>query len=76
MLATVAMAGGLIGCSKKLTYANDVELLLKENCGECHTGHQLGVMASGLSFDTHETLMRGTKSGPVIVPGSSASSTL
>ncbi|WP_455233955.1 c-type cytochrome domain-containing protein [Thiogranum longum] len=74
-LLTPVIAAGLAGCSKSVTYA-DVEPVLQERCAECHTGDQEGVVASGFSVDSYETVMKGTKLGPVIVAGSSASSTL
>jgi len=75
-LIASAIMTGLNGCSKPTTYAADVELILKENCGRCHTGHQLGVIASGFSLDSYETIIQGSKRGPILVAGSSASSTL
>ncbi len=65
----------LVGCSKAVTYA-DVEPLLTEKCGSCHTGDQEGVVTSGFSVASYETVMKGTKLGPVVVAGSSESSTL
>ena len=76
LLATITVVCGLNGCSKQVTYAVNVEPILKENCGKCHTGHQLGVRASGFSLDSYETLMQGSKLGPVIVASSSTSSNL
>ncbi len=74
-LLTLAAATGLSSCSKSLTYA-DVEPILQQKCAECHTGDKEGVVASGFSVDTYETVMKGTKLGPVIVKGSSESSSL
>jgi len=74
LLATV-IAAGLGGCSKTVTYA-DVEPLLKQQCAECHVGEQSGVVASGFSVDSYESVMKGTRLGPVIVAGSAESSTL
>ncbi|MEW5978425.1 MAG: PSD1 and planctomycete cytochrome C domain-containing protein [Acidobacteriota bacterium] len=39
--------------------------LLADNCYACHTGSALG----GLRVDTRESLLKGGKSGPAIVPG-------
>jgi len=74
-LLTTVIATGLGGCSKTYTYA-DVEPVLQEKCAECHTGNKEGVIASGFSVDSYETVMKGTKLGPVIVAGSSESSSL
>ena len=76
MLATVVVAGMWVsGCSRQLTYSGDVEIVLKKSCGECHAGSLSGLNLSGFSLDSYESLMEGDKQGPVIIPGSSASST-
>jgi len=41
----------------------------------CHDGSGEGSEKSGFSMKTYEELMKGTKFGPVIVAGESASST-
>lgn len=64
------------GCSKQVSYAKDVYPILEENCLECHKEGGKGQVASGLSMETYEDLMKGTKYGPVIVPGSGFSSTM
>ena len=75
LLVTMVSAAVLNGCSKQVTYA-DVEPTLQEECAECHTGDKKGVVASGFSVESYETLMKGTNLGPVIVAGSAESSTL
>jgi Planctomycete cytochrome C len=75
VLFTTAIAAGLVGCSKTVTYA-DVEPLLKANCAACHTGDHDGVVKSGFSVESYETVMKGTRLGPVIVAGSAESSSL
>lgn len=75
LLATMLIAAGLSGCSKPVTYA-DVEHTFREKCAECHIGDKKGVLESGFSVDSYETVMKGTKHGPVIVAGSAESSTL
>ena len=76
-LVATAIVMGLSGCSKDkpVTYA-DVEPTLQERCAECHTGDHKGVVKSGFSVESYETVMKGTKLGAVIVPNSAASSTL
>jgi len=75
LLLTTVIVGELSGCTKTLTYA-DAGPILKERCGECHTGDGEGVKASGFSVDSYETVMKGTRLGPVIVAGSAESSSL
>jgi len=74
-LAGVAIVSGFAGCSKTVTYA-DVEPLLMEKCAACHTSDHEGVVTSGFSVESYDAVMKGTRLGPVIVPGSAESSTL
>lgn len=43
---------------------------------ECHQSGGPGFEASGLNMQSYDTLMKGTKFGPVIKPGDAISSTL
>jgi hypothetical protein len=81
LLVTAAMAGAVAlgGCSKappQLSFAKDVQPLLSSRCGDCHVPGQAGYEASGLSVASYEALMKGTKFGPVVLPGDPLSSTL
>jgi len=76
---TVVLGVGLIsGCGEKTVgYNQDVLPILQKNCLECHTPPDgKGYEKSGLSMASYEELMKGTRLGPIIVPGSAASSTL
>ena len=67
------------GCASKqapVTYTKDIRPILEKNCVSCHVPGGEGYEKSGLSMATYDTLMKGTKFGPVIVPGNSTSSTL
>jgi hypothetical protein len=75
LLVTLVAAAGLNGCGKQVSYA-DVEPILQQKCAECHTGDKEGVVASGFSVDSYDTVMRGTKLGPVVEKGSAESSSL
>lgn len=77
--ATAALALLALGaaCSRtEASFARDVNPILKEHCVECHSAGGNGYVASGFSVESYDDVMRGTKFGPVIVPGSSVSSTL
>jgi len=63
-------------CTQKVSYQSDVKPILDDHCLECHTKDKKGYLKSGLSMEDYAGLMKGTKLGPVIVPGSSVSSTL
>ena len=64
------------GCERQVSYAADVKPILDNYCIECHSGSGEGEAASGLAVDDYDGLMQGTKFGKVVVPGSSASSSL
>ncbi len=73
-LASVAVAAG---CSKtEPSFKTDVMPLIEANCHECHLPGGAGSEKSGLLMDSYENLMKGTKYGPMIVPGSGISSSL
>lgn len=76
-LAALAALTQLAGCSDKpLTYQADIKPIFEANCVACHVPGGAGYEKSGLRMDSHEALLKGTRFGPVIVPGSSVSSTL
>jgi len=77
------IAAGLAACDKveqlqfkKVTYADDVDPILQKHCAECHVAGQQGAVASGFLMDSYESIMKGTRFGPVIDPGSAMSSSL
>lgn len=60
----------------RITYHDDVFPILQLRCLECHTPGQEGADVAGLDLTTYEGLMKGTKHGPVIVPGNAFMSNL
>lgn len=75
-LSVVAIAF-VAGCSKPgVSFSADVHPVLTKHCLECHAQGKQGEEKSGLNMETYAHLMAGTRFGPVIVPGSSVSSTL
>lgn len=64
------------GCARQTSFTTDVYPILEQNCLSCHSEGKEGHAASGFSVENYEELMQGTNFGPVIMPGSSASSTL
>jgi cytochrome c553 len=76
-LSAIAFAALQAGCSDKaLTYQANIKPILEANCVSCHVAGAKGYETSGLRLDNYEALMKGTKFGAVVVPGSSVSSTL
>jgi hypothetical protein len=65
------------GCERPpVSFSADVQPILQKNCLECHDRTGEGVAASGFSVHDYASVMKGTNLGPVIIPGSSISSTL
>ena len=76
-LSALAVVALQAGCGEKtVTYQANVKPIIDANCVSCHVPGGAGYEKSGLRMDSHEALMKGTKFGPVVVPGSSVSSTL
>ena len=76
-LSALAVVALQTGCGEKpLTYQADIKPILEAHCMECHVPGGKGYEKTGLRMDSHEALMKGTNLGPVIVAGSSVSSTL
>ena len=65
-----------VSCSKPVSFNRDINPILVANCLGCHDGSGEGSATSGFSVKTYNSVMKGTKYGPVVVPGSSTSSTL
>jgi hypothetical protein len=57
----------------EVDFSHQIVPVLREFCGECHTGDK---KKGGLSFNTRTTLLAGGESGKVVVPGKSADSDL
>jgi len=81
----LVIATGLAACDKdkveqqqfqKVTYADDVDPIMQKYCAECHVAGQQGAEASGLLIDSYESIMKGSRFGPVIHPGSAMTSSL
>lgn len=77
-LSALAIAAMQTGCGgdKAPTYQANIKPLLEAKCVSCHVPGGEGYEKTGLRLDSHEAIMKGTKFGAVVVPGSSVSSTL
>ena len=61
---------------KAISFTTDIKPILDQHCLECHDAGGAGALASGLKLTTYQDVMKGTKFGPIIKAGDSASSTL
>lgn len=59
-----------------VSFQHDIQPILTQNCSACHSQGGVGFERSGFSVKDYSTVMRGTKYGAVIVPGSSLDSNL
>jgi hypothetical protein len=69
----------LVGCSTgptEVSFKNDIKPLLDKYCAECHFQGGDGVKASGFNTETYDSIMKGTKFGPVVVANDPLSSSL
>ena len=83
VFASILLTGivaNLGGCAKQaqkeVSFSQQVQPIIQARCIECHATGGQGFQASGLSMETYDSLMKGTKFGPVIKPGDAVSSTL
>lgn len=62
--------------AEEVSFALDVRPILESRCVTCHQPGGDGMAASGLDLSTYEGLMKGTKYGPIVVPGDPLTSNL
>ncbi len=60
----------------KISFAEDIVPIFKGWCVSCHQAGGQGTDASGLDLTTYEGVMKGTKFGPMVIPGQPDSSNL
>lgn len=61
---------------KEISYKKDIYPVFQDYCLSCHVPGGKGYSKSGFDLRTYKSLMKGTKFGPVVQPGSSLTSTL
>ena len=66
----------LAGCEREISFSQNIMPILEAKCLSCHAEGEKGFKASGLSVESYEQVMKGTRDGPVIEPGYSYFSTL
>lgn len=59
----------------EVSFSRDVQPILQDYCVNCHKPGGKGYLKSGLDLTSYESTMKGTKFGPVVIPGNSEAST-
>lgn len=67
----VGPGGEARAASEKMSFAEDIVPILQGRCVTCHRPGGVGYDKSGFDLTSYEGLMRGTKFGPMVVPGDS-----
>jgi Planctomycete cytochrome C len=62
--------------SEKVSFKDDVMPIFVGHCFSCHKPGGLGDEKSGLNLSTYAGVMKGTKSGKMVIPGDPESSNL
>jgi len=60
----------------QMSFAEDIAPILKGWCVSCHQPSGEGYNASGLDLTSYDGLMKGTKFGPMVIPGQPDNSNL
>jgi hypothetical protein len=75
-LAAIVGLANVASAAEEVSFKLDVQPLLESRCTQCHTPGGAGYQESGLDLRSYEGLMKGTKHGPIVVPGDPFTSNL
>lgn len=81
---SIALTGAVVSppiksaCAQqsRMSYAEDIAPIFRGWCVSCHQPGGQGYDASGLDLTTYDGLMKGTKFGPMVLPGEPDTSNL
>ncbi len=74
--ALVLVAGVAAAKEEPVSFAEDVQPILQIRCATCHQKGAEGYEKSGFDLTSYDGLMKGTKLGPMVVPGDPLTSNL
>ena len=74
--STLIGSDRLSAAENQVSFSKDVLPILKDNCAGCHHPGGAGYEKSGVDLTSYKGVMKGTKYGPVIVPGDPDTSNL
>jgi Planctomycete cytochrome C len=75
-LGTIVGLSGMASAAEEVSFELDVQPILESRCTQCHAPGGTGYRQSGLDLTSYEGLMKGTKHGPIVVPGDPFTSNL
>ena len=81
-MAAIAATGVLTApkqacaASPKISFAEDIMPIFRGRCVGCHQAGGEGLEKSGLDLSSYAGVMKGTKHGPMVIPGDAQSSNL
>lgn len=76
IVAGVLGSSGCEGGAPPVSFSTDVQPILAQHCLDCHRPGGDGYDKSGFGVESYVALMKGTKFGPVVLPGNSFNSNL
>lgn len=68
--------GSMPAAAETISFSGDVVPILEVRCQSCHKPGGEGFVKSGLDLTSYQGVMKGTKYGPVVVPGDALLSNL
>ena len=67
--ASVQLPSEAVAAEQPISFGQEIAPVFQRSCLECHQPGGEGYEVSGLDLRTYEGLMKGTKYGPMVVPG-------
>ena len=68
-MGIVSSARQACAAEVQVSFSEDILPLLQWKCASCHQPGGEGYQKSGVDLTTYEGLMKGTKFGPMVIPG-------
>jgi len=76
MVFVVNLVSAPARAAEVVSFSEDIFPIIQIRCLECHQPQGDGFEKSGLDLRTYEGLMKGTKFGPMVIPGDAFMSNL
>ena len=76
MVFVVSLVSAPVQAAEVVSFSEDIFPIIQIRCLECHQPQGEGYEKSGLDLRTYEGLMKGTKFGPMVIPGDAFMSNL